>query len=80
MLVQVEALDAFVTILPDGDMVSAIRGEKVLLPKAVADKLVRGNLARPVAVKEAPENKAVGSAPTVKAPRKRAAAKKAATA
>lgn len=80
MLVTVEALEAFVTILPDRDMVSAIRGEKVRLPAAVADKLVKAGLVvKDPAPKGAPENKADGPAPEAKkaASPKRAAVKKA---
>lgn len=79
MLVEVEALDAFVHILGDGDMVSATRGDKVLLPKASADRLATCEppLVRLLEVpRAAPQDKAAGPSPEVKkAPRKRAAAK-----
>ena len=75
MLVQVEALDAFVTFLPDGEPVSCIRGERVQLPKATADKLIKGNLAVACSARVAPENKADGPAPEVKTAPKRAAKK-----
>lgn len=57
MLVLVEALEPFVTLLPDGEMVTAIRGQRVMLPKQRADDLVNARLVT-YATKGAPENKA----------------------
>jgi hypothetical protein len=65
MMVLVEALDPFVVILPD-DMVSAVRGDRVMVPKRHADKLVQHKMAKFVASKAAPENKVTGPAPEVK--------------
>lgn len=73
MLVLVKATDAFVTILPSGDMVSAIRNETVSVPKAVADKLVAGGLATLVSPPKAPEDKTAGPAPENKTAAKPAA-------
>lgn len=77
MMVLVQALDPFVVILPD-DMVSAVRGDKVMVPKRHADQLVAAKMAKLVTSKAAPENKAEGPAPEVKdQPVKSTTAKKA---
>lgn len=73
-LVLVEATDPFVTILPDG-MHSAVRGERVALPKHRADELIARGLAKLVESRRAPEDKSEGPAPEVKTAPKRAAKK-----
>lgn len=73
MLVEVEALVPFVTMLGE-DMVSVIRGDKVALPKTKAKQLVDAEYAKFVEVQEppaapvenAPDNKSAGASPEVK--------------
>ena len=89
-MVAVIALDPFVTILPDGDCVSAVRGDRVMVPKDRAEKLVARGFARWPEQVHAPETKSTppktaepGSsgpaAPAAKAKRTRTAKGPAAT-